>query len=67
MTYSDLTDEEVKLIIDEIDDTKLYVDLILLEQEMVRKGIVNNKAFRYLQKEIEERSIAENEIKTRRK
>ena len=66
MEYSDLKEEQVEAIIDEINSTKLYVDLVLIEQEMMRKGKVNNKAFRYLQEEMKVRK-ENNEEKRRGK
>ena len=55
MGYSDLPEEKVKSIIEEIKDTELFVDLILMQNDMIQKGKINNDAFRFLQKEIEER------------
>lgn len=52
MGYSDLPQDKVNAIIEEINDTKLFVDLLLKEKEMIRIGKVNNDAFRFLQKEI---------------
>ena len=51
----DLKEEEVKIYIDAIKSAELYTDLILIEQEMVRKGKINNEAFRFLQEEKEAR------------
>ena len=55
MEYSDLPEEKVNAIIEEIKDTELFVDLILMQNDMIHKGKVNNDAFRFLQKEIAER------------
>ena len=55
MGYSDLKEEEVRNYIDAIKSAELYTDLILIEQEMVRKGKINNEAFRFLQEEKEAR------------
>ena len=51
MGYSDLKEEEVKIYIDAIKSAELYTDLVLIEQDMIRKGKVNNEAYRYLQEE----------------
>ena len=53
MGYSDLKEEEVKIYIDAIKSAELYTDLVLIEQDMIRKGKVNNEAYRYLQEEKE--------------
>ena len=55
MEYSDLPKEKVDSIIEEIKETELFVDLILMQNDMIHKGKVNNDAFRFLQQEIEER------------
>ncbi len=51
MGYSDLKEEEVKNYIEAIKDAELYTDLVLIEEEMIRKGKVNNIAFQFLQEE----------------
>jgi hypothetical protein len=55
MGYSDLPQEKVNSIIEEIKETTLFVDLLLKEKEMIRTGKVNNDAFRFLQNEIASR------------
>ena len=55
MEYSDLPKEKVDAIIEEIKETKLVTDLVLMQQDMMHKGKVNNAAFRYLQNVISER------------
>ena len=55
MEYSDLPQEKVDSIIEEIDETKLFVDLLLMQKDMMEKGKVNNDAFRHLQGEIAKR------------
>ena len=51
MGYSDLKEEDVNKYISAIKSAELYTDLILIEQDMIRKGKVNNEAFRFLQEE----------------
>ena len=55
MGYSDLKEEEVRNYIDAIKSAELYTDLVLIEQDMIRKGKVNNEAYRFLQEEKETR------------
>ena len=53
MGYSDLNKEDVNKYISAIKSAELYTDLILIEQDMIRKGKVNNEAFHLLQEEKE--------------
>jgi len=66
MSYSDLPQEKVDSIIEEINETKLVTDLVLMQQDMIHKGKVNNDAFRYLQSVINER-LEESREKSGRK
>lgn len=66
MNYSDLPKEKVDSLIDEIKEIKLMTDLVLLEQRLMREGKINNEAYRYLQKVINER-LENKETVSRRK